>query len=46
MCIRDSQCIVSNENIKNFIEFGKTQSPELTDYADGVDTIDFLLKLN
>jgi len=40
------QCIVSNENIKNFIEFGKTQSPELTDYADGVDTIDFLLKLN
>ena len=40
------QCIVSNENIKNFIEFGKTQSPELRDYADGVDTIDFLLKLN
>ena len=40
------QCIVSNENIKNFTEFGKTQSPELTDYADGVDTIDFLLKLN
>lgn len=40
------QCIVSSENIKNFTEFGKTQSPELTDYADGVDTIDFLLKLN
>ncbi len=40
------QCIVSNENIKNFTEFGKTQSPELTDYADGIDTIDFLLKLN
>ena len=40
------QCIVSNENIENFIEFGKTQSPELTDYADGVDTFDFLLKLN
>jgi tetrahydromethanopterin S-methyltransferase subunit G len=40
------QCIVSNENIENFIKFGKTQSPELTDYADEVDTIDFLLKLN
>lgn len=40
------QCIVSNENIENFIKFGKTQSLELTDYADGVDTIDFLLKLN
>ncbi|MEE2605422.1 MAG: acyl-CoA reductase [Bacteroidota bacterium] len=40
------QCVVSNKNIENFTEFGKTQSPELTDYADGVDTIDFLLKLN
>jgi len=37
------QCIVSAENL---IEFGKTQFPELTDYADGVDTFDFLLKLN
>ncbi|HKK77789.1 MAG TPA: acyl-CoA reductase [Saprospiraceae bacterium] len=25
--------------------FGKAQQPELSDYADGVDTIDFLLKL-
>jgi hypothetical protein len=37
------QCIVSAENL---IEFGKTQFPELTDYADGVDTFVFLLKLN
>ena len=40
------QCVVSNENIENFIEFGKTQSPELNDYADGEDTFSFLLKLN
>lgn len=39
------QCIVSKENISNGIPFGKTQSPELWDFADGVDTIDFLLKI-
>ncbi|HET8839557.1 MAG TPA: acyl-CoA reductase [Flavobacteriaceae bacterium] len=39
------QCIVSNGIIKNSVEFGKTQFPELWDYADGVDTIDFLTKL-
>ncbi len=40
------QCIVSAENLENSIEFGKTQSPELRDFSDGVDTINFLLKLN
>ena len=35
------QCIVS----KNHIPFGKAQNPELWDYADNVDTIDFLLGL-
>ncbi len=39
------QCIVSNEMILNSIPFGSTQSPDLWDYADGIDTIDFLLKL-
>lgn len=34
------QCIVG----RNYITFGKAQSPELWDYADGADTIEFLLK--
>ncbi|WP_026729224.1 acyl-CoA reductase [Flavobacterium denitrificans] len=37
------QCIVSNDLIKNSIAFGKTQKPQLWDYADNVDTITFLL---
>ena len=37
------QCIVSNNLIKNSISFGKTQTPELWDYADNIDTISFLL---
>jgi hypothetical protein len=37
------QCIVSNNLINNSIEFGKTQQPQLWDYADNVDTISFLL---
>ena len=41
------QCIVSkNGIIKNSIPFGTTQQPELWDYADGVDTMKFLIKLN
>lgn len=36
------QCIVSG---KGDIGFGDTQKPALHDYADGVDTMDFLLKL-
>lgn len=38
----DVQCIVG----KDFIPFGKTQSPSLTDYADGIDTMQFLKQLN
>jgi len=38
------QCVVGQEFIENGIPFGQTQSPSLTDYADGVDTVDFLLK--
>ena len=37
----DIQCIVSRENTP----FGTAQSPSLTDYADGVDTMEFLRNL-
>lgn len=41
--LRDSiQCIAG----RNHIPFGRTQMPELWDYADGVDTLEFLLKKN
>lgn len=36
------QCIVSNNLIENSIPFGMTQKPQLWDYADNVDTIEFL----
>lgn len=40
------QCIVSHSaEISGAIPFGKAQKPELWDYADGVDTIEFLLNL-
>ncbi len=38
------QCIVSQGVMDNEIPFGNTQAPLLTDYADGVDTVEFLLK--
>jgi hypothetical protein len=38
------QCIVSNGFIDTEIKFGQTQNPQLWDYADGIDTIAFLLK--
>jgi Acyl-CoA reductase (LuxC) len=40
------QCIVSKDaSFKGSIALGKTQEPSLSDYADGVDTLDFLLKI-
>ena len=46
---RDSQkiqCIASqNAWFPNSVAFGQTQTPELWDYADGVDTFKFLLGL-
>ena len=39
------QCIVSKGFAENEIEFGQTQNPELWNYADGVDTVEFLLKI-
>lgn len=40
------QCIVSRGFTENEIAFGTTQKPELWDYADGVDTIEFLLGIS
>jgi len=34
------QCVIG----KHYIPFGQAQSPHLWDYADGIDTIEFLLK--
>ena len=39
------QCIVSNGFAKNEIAFGYTQKPQLWDYADDVDSIEFLLAI-
>lgn len=40
------QCVVSKPGIiKDSVPFGKAQSPELWDYADNVDTMNFLLDL-
>ncbi len=40
------QCIVSEADfLKNTVPMGKSQAPELWDYADGVDTMAFLLRL-
>ena len=40
------QCIVSNNNYRKTIKFGETQMPNLNDFADDIDTFNFLLKLN
>lgn len=39
------QCVVSNGFIENEIAFGHTQKPQLWDYADDVDSIEFLLTI-
>lgn len=46
------QCVVTNQKLnlksslgKRLVKFGETQSPALSDYADGVDTMEFLLSL-
>ena len=41
------QCIISDRAIGKLriLPFGESQSPSLTDYADGVDTLDFLANL-
>jgi hypothetical protein len=44
---QEIQCVVAkiNLNINNQVGFGKTQEPKLWDYADGIDTLEFLGKL-
>ena len=39
------QCIVSGEAQSGEVIFGDTQKPRLDDYADGVDTLEFLFQL-
>lgn len=40
------QCVVSEPGlIKGSISFGQTQYPSVSDYADGVDTMEFLLSI-
>jgi len=39
------QCVISHLQLPNAIGFGKSQQPQLWDYADGVDTMEFLLGL-
>lgn len=39
------QCIVSNGFMENEVAFGETQFPQLWDYADNIDTVNFLLKI-
>ena len=40
------QCVVSNNLQPQHIYFGETQHPKLWDYADNIDTVEFLLKVN
>ena len=41
------QCVVGNDmqDNPNYVEFGQTQFPKLTDYADNIDTLKFLAEL-
>jgi hypothetical protein len=40
------QCVVSGSSeISNALPFGKAQCPGLSDYADGVDTLQFLISI-
>ena len=40
------QCIVAKDQVPGEVAFGKTQQPQLWDYADNVDTLKFLEALN
>lgn len=39
------QCIVARDFMPNEIAFGQTQSPKLWDYADNVNTLEFLAEI-
>ena len=38
------QCVVSHADIEGCLPFGEAQHPRLNDYADGVDTMEFLVQ--
>lgn len=38
------QCVVSHLDIEGAVAFGEAQHPRLSDYADGVDTMEFLVR--
>ena len=41
------QCVVGNNNwVEEEVKFGKSQHPSLWEYADGVDTMEFLMNLD
>ena len=42
---QDLKILVIDTNDVDFVKFGETQSPKLWEYADGIDTIDFLLNI-
>lgn len=39
------QCVVATNFSENEIKFGETQHPQLWDYADGINTLNFLSKI-
>lgn len=39
------QCVVNYKHFERNVGFGEAQAPELNDYADGIDTIQFLIDL-
>ena len=39
------QCLVGKGFMDGEVPFGQTQNPSLTDYADNIDTVHFLLKI-
>ena len=39
------QCVVSDQLIYNSLPFGSTQTPKLWNYADDIDTVQFLISL-
>jgi hypothetical protein len=40
------QCVVAkNSSLPRNVDFGQSQKPNLSDYADGIDTVAFMLKL-
>lgn len=38
------QCVVSHLDIEGCVPFGRAQHPQLSDYADGVDTMEYLIR--